>query len=389
MKKLLKYYLMLLIVYASGSVLFSQLYYQKFLVFLFINSIIFVKPKKIGKGRVILVLLLTSICILHYMVFQQNYTSYFGLIMKLISVLFLSTNFDLNDFKSKYVNIMVLFAFISIISFSFAEINFGFITGHFPLIQVWNVYMRPTFFYTFMASKPFRNNSIYWEPGAFQAFLNVALFFILNNNLLKSKKNIFKVIILFIALITTFSTTGYIIFLLLIINFIKQNIKLSKISPKNKFILFTIAILLITSFIYAEKNYKVISNKFNSNSDVYYSTSLRLLDTQMAFNLFSQRPIIGWGFGNSDLSYNTYGIQNVSNNFMLMLEQFGLPIFMLFIILNFINLKYLSKDIFEFIIICICILTIYNTENMMFQPLFVFLIVGFNRKNGELECSYD
>jgi O-antigen ligase len=71
------------------------------------------------------------------------------------------------------------------------------------------------FFYVFRDTyHPYRNQSIFFEPGAYQAFLNAALFIIFfSKTRLDARRQWLYIIILMAALTTTFSTTGFIIFL--------------------------------------------------------------------------------------------------------------------------------------------------------------------------------
>ena len=59
-----------------------------------------------------------------------------------------------------------------------------------------------------------RNNSIFYEPGAYQAFLNAALFLIFfTKTTFERREKWIYIAILVITLITTYSTTGFLIFL--------------------------------------------------------------------------------------------------------------------------------------------------------------------------------
>jgi len=61
-----------------------------------------------------------------------------------------------------------------------------------------------------------RNSALFWEPGAFQGYINLALFANFHRipYLIKNRK--FSLVIIVLALISTLSTTGYFVFALLI-----------------------------------------------------------------------------------------------------------------------------------------------------------------------------
>lgn len=58
-----------------------------------------------------------------------------------------------------------------------------------------------------------RNSSMLWEPGAFQGIINLALF-LAPNRLLLQRRSRWPVLVMLLALLTTFSTTGYLVLFL-------------------------------------------------------------------------------------------------------------------------------------------------------------------------------
>lgn len=115
-----------------------------------------------------------------------------------------------------------------------------------------------------------RNCGFSWEPGRFSCFLLVALFFnISRNNFNLRNKNF---LILFIALISAQSTTGYVIFIIMIILYYLWN---KKINP----IYFCISAIII-SFVFTlpfmkEKIVDLFSNSLDIETqvnDLVYST---------------------------------------------------------------------------------------------------------------------
>lgn len=83
-----------------------------------------------------------------------------------------------------------------------------------------------TYHYTHYAGIIHRNCGAFWEPGMFAVFLNLALLMnvYLNNSAILSKKNV----VFIIAIITTMSTTGYIVLFLILITrfiFLEEKIK--------------------------------------------------------------------------------------------------------------------------------------------------------------------
>ena len=118
-------------------------------------------------------------------------------------------------FSETYINVIVFLAVISLL---------GFLSDRFHLFEALVVKLPPVgdmgyegVLYIFRHPWHItRNNSIFFEPGAYQAFLNLALFliFFTQTNFEKRKKWIY-IAILLTTLITTFSTTGFLLFLVM------------------------------------------------------------------------------------------------------------------------------------------------------------------------------
>jgi hypothetical protein len=73
-----------------------------------------------------------------------------------------------------------------------------------------------------------RNNSIFFEPGAYQGFLNAALFMLFFAKVqFSTSRQWAYILILLVTLITTFSTTGYLIFTVMFGLFLMQSRALS------------------------------------------------------------------------------------------------------------------------------------------------------------------
>lgn len=56
-----------------------------------------------------------------------------------------------------------------------------------------------------------RNSGMFWEPGAFACYICLSFLLYLGNIKMLIKEHLFKVLIVLLALITTYSTTGYIV----------------------------------------------------------------------------------------------------------------------------------------------------------------------------------
>ncbi len=143
----------------------------------------------------------------------------------------------------------------------------------------------------------FRNSGFAWEPGAFSAYLTIAILF----NLLRTKfqlKGNFYFWVFVIALATTFSTTGYSLFILLLIFFIynqsfKKTVVLLPIVGLFVVYLFSLPFMAEkiqdkTQFDTQELIYQSLKNDANYIPQRFESLQIDFID-------FLNHPIIGYG----------------------------------------------------------------------------------------------
>lgn len=168
-----------------------------------------------------------------------------------------------------------------------------------------------------------RNNSIFWEPGVYQIFLNfsVIIFLFLNNESKNVKKKLF---FLFVSVISTLSTTGIIlsctIVFLKLIN--KSKSKLASIVKITTFPIVIVGLVGLSIYVAFQKiTYGVTS------------TSLRTEDLYYGFKTFQDKPLLGWGFSNFS-GYETYtGTTMNSNGLIFVLFNLGILGFSVYIVL--------------------------------------------------------
>jgi len=183
------------------------------------------------------------------------------------------------------------------------------------------------------------NQGIFWEPGVLQFFLNSLLFI-----LLAYKRNILLTILTVIAILTTYSTLGYLIMILIIGYQILTN--------KSLFILVRLFFLLLIFVLLIPVVQKNIKQKFFRENT---SLKLRMYDYTQALKLIETKPISGFG-----LVYDSYKeIENKypssmqdkisefylkrrgnTNSFLMLFVYFGIPLSLIFLFF------YYHQDIF-------------------------------------------
>lgn len=152
-------------------------------------------------------------------------------------VYLMAVNVEFDKFKYYFANIVCLIALVSICLYWFNENIIS--SGLFPTIKVdeSTVYTN-MYLYCINHSILHRNCGMFWEPGAFQIYLNIALLFIIYDPKCKLKK--IKIAILSLAVLTTISTTGYVAYSLIIFSYLVQDKGRGKIT-----ILFVLVSLLL------------------------------------------------------------------------------------------------------------------------------------------------
>jgi len=116
-------------------------------------------------------------------------------------------------FVNEYVKVMTVVAAISLVGIAINTL-YGMIPGY-QTSKIGYSLVLYTQLYSDFKGLVLRNCGMFWEPGAFQGYLNLAFAFavLLPDNKLKR----ISIIIMSIAILTTFSTTGYLVFGLTVI----------------------------------------------------------------------------------------------------------------------------------------------------------------------------
>lgn len=156
-------------------------------------------------------------------------------------------------FAKIYVDIMVVVATISIPFFFYNE-YVGFIPG-ISFTDIGTSLVVYTQLFSDYGGFIHRNAGMFWEPGAYQGYLNFAiLFYLLMNNGATRIFSNWKFVVLLIALFTTKSTTGYAVLAFIILYYFLYYYR-GKIMVKLLF-LFVLVCMPIIHWIFWEKKYR-------------------------------------------------------------------------------------------------------------------------------------
>ena len=234
-----------------------------------------------------------------------------------------------------------------------------------------------------------RNFGIFWEPGCYQAFLNLALFFFLNNvrkNWYKDKKSLFSFVVLVTTIISTLSTSA---FFLLIINLIIYYWKNLQHLTKRKFFI-GVGILVIIIFMLQSS---VVMDKFTSGTSSYVSYQIRANDQLSGIKACFYSPIFGMGHGTK--LYNTvlmeYGIEGNSSGVLRIIQEFGIFFGVWFITKQWrtviIYKKRKNAGIIPESLSCLFLFIMFSTEPIIYNPAFMILIYTLKSEHEYLKLK--
>ena len=216
-----------------------------------------------------------------------------------------------------------------------------------------------------------RAQGLFWEPGVLQIYLNIFLFILLSIN---QKKEWFFILITSFLILATLSTTGFIIFSIMIIYFFSGVILRKPI--------FLIIFLLVSPLFYSYYNFTkiILNDKFDG--DRVGSYEARRFDALNSLNIVLDNPL---GIGFSHVKYqeiardNIYNIDSLvktdrasTNGILILFVSTG--VFFGFVFLTMLLFQnILQKN--KFLLFLIIILSLIS-EPLFFSPFFIIFALS-------------
>lgn len=226
-----------------------------------------------------------------------------------------------------------------------------------------------------------RNSGIFWEPGAFQGYLNLALYFCLfqeKNGGQKEKKN--KIAILIIAILSTQSTSGYLVLAMIIMMYYFSKIRRKAVTWKTILLLILILIAGV-ALLYSP----VVQDKFTDNSISY---SIRLNDNLSGLIAVFEKPILGLGYSSSEYTtiLENLGISGNSTGLLIIFQEFGIFVGLLFFYRMYFNFWNFSRVKGISLLLFMAMFTWLNsTEAFATKGCFLILLFSFRNTNRKLD----
>lgn len=385
----------------SGSFL-QQLYMNNFQKVNIVVTIIFVLWKLLKRGDTIryvprkltsFFLMAGIVGVFVNMVVWIDFGSFWGYIANaslIIMPFLLLSEVKFELFSECFIKIMVFIAAISIVFF-----YIPFIPRILPSIRFTNKTVYGGYQWFLIYAKYINSNNamfarnigVFWEPGIYQGYLIFTMVLICLRKI--TKKDIVRIIVLIAAVLSTASTTGYILLLAMVLVFINRILSNQKPALRYAVVLIgCVAILILFNF---------SGNDFLLSllpSDV----STKLMDTGNAsrntrlYNIFSDaRLAIQNPFGIANSQIDTARISSmhqfsndvdssVTNTSMSMLLTYGMIPGILYFALNVKSCFSISKDKLFCLIVFMIMIIIVNTEPHYLCLFFTFIFYMWETK---------
>lgn len=359
-KKILIYLFLFTAIYSTSMYMMEEVSGNIQLALLFSSAfLIWLLNTKINKRTMIFSTIMIVLIIVSILANGIDNFLDIQVIVTIVSSFLICNGLKKKQFMENYCNIILFLAIISLVCFVLYRVAPG-IYDFFPT-NLWR-YGSTRFVNLFFVVIPvgmsdyFRNFGIFYEPGIFQIYLNIALFYELFRENIKFK----RVLLILITIITTMSTNGYITAILIIAVYGYNILGKRDVSKKVKYLyLATIIIGFIIMIIMVSSGYigERVFTKFTETRDSG-STFDRLNAIVYAIEKYISSPVLGVGFAGYSDAYNATCTS--LNWFALYGTFFG-------ILMNVSFIKFFSimgKDIFTKILIVLVILTLLISQEM-------------------------
>jgi hypothetical protein len=307
---------------------------------------------------------------------------YYKCVILIMSYL-IARQYRFEDFAVCFEKIIYFFAVVSVVFTAIASINRS-LLSIFPTFvnsagtRFYNliVYMVP------VSTSLARNYGIFREPGIFQMFLMIGLLF---HTYYSKEFKILKLIIYSLAVILTYSTTGYIALIVyMILYLVKGNEKIS--DNKKKLIA---VILMIGGLAFLALQTNLLSSEgivFDKLGNMRRHTTIARFSSIFAnIDMWLKKPLTGIGLTEVELmfpqiSFQRYGFASTHNTNTLLCElsTFGIIYFLLFTNGYIKLIKKIGNNNIERMMVGLIVLILLFAEKLTFSPLiYILMFFGY------------
>lgn len=262
------------------------------------GAVVGLRRKRINKaGLVVLpleMILAFSILINQSDMSGSDINQVFGVIIIFVCVSFTASYMSIGKFAKYYIKIISVLCMISIPCFIITLVNRDLALSLCQPGYDWTVPVGYSFFYTWGWNGVIfhRNSGVFWEPGAFQGFIILALLMLLFNcdgTTIRHRKSVLCLLV--VTLLTTQSSTGYILLVLVLLTQWRriQNI----LGDVNVALRNCLAAMIVIGGVYIVVSSGNISSKLSSVSSD--SAIIRLSDLLGGAIMVIKGGLVGFG----------------------------------------------------------------------------------------------
>jgi len=399
----LNYLVVIFTILISGSLYYSSLFKNAFFVplFFFLACNFLVSDQKLNKRKLFLLSLAFLLGISNL---QSVPSSLIVLFTCIACALVITQMISFDDFSRCYIKIIL---FLSVVSWFYFPIVYFQIPSPLPdfISIVDTPYSNFALFGIYRAEMPagfndmyyvFRNSGLFWEPGAYQIFINSAVYLAMVQNQLSK----LKLIIFFITILTVGSTTGFLVFAILaVVHFSRTR---QNMTAKTNLIVLAFSIIACGIFVASGLLEKSIE-KFHAGSSSNVSFIARSTDFLVDSSVLMDHFWRGVGYGNISVR-EQYAIADMGDTLYwsdakppgadgLLLFVSYLGFFGVVLIWRLIYPSQVQNwSLFEKGMVIVAMLMMYNNENMlMYLFPWVMTFYGFSVHSNpvKLNVIYD
>lgn len=381
--EILLYILLIVSIYLSGPVntSVSIVINNNVIIALYILLILLTIPfvyKIFQKGKYTKTIVYTAISLGAYWIFNYirynssalNLLLHFVWFICFLCVGYYSIKLEL-DYRQMIFNIVCIIAIFSLAMY----IIVGFNPAILPSTKIyWGDLVYTNYFnlyYEWTVTKLFGTNirrlqGIFWEPGVYAVYLNLALYYFV---FIKTDKRFSQYLLLAISILLTFSTTGIILGILFSAVYFASNPSLKR---------YRWLLIVILGVLSLGLSLYVWNQKKNETNYKMMSYSLRMSDLTLGIQLLLKNPIFGIGYQNDSIFTEFQGFgRGSSNGFITWCYTMGLVGLVLLVIpflINIIRQKNKPKRFRELVFLALFVV-LNSTEPLVYTPI-MWLIVS-------------
>lgn len=380
------YFVILTFVLTTGSIIWFHYLSPGFsFSFYFLIAIInlLIRHRKIRLVRdlsyyyciyIIMIALLGSF--FYYSHYVENAT--IGYLISAISTYLIISNYNFLYFREIMTNIIFYITLIGILVFIFSEFDLlplqsVVIAGDVKVMFCGYSLGWPNLFHRFAG--------LWHEPGACQIILNTVICLHYNEFVAWKwkKRQLFKIIIIMIGLLLTQSTGGYFVFMLFMLNVMFGAKFEYKHAMFFKLLLFVMGGVIIWSLYHSPIIQEKIFSDENGNESI--SKVQRTTENLAMFQMFLERPLLGWGLGSHEQIEMFDKLDNggCSNGVLYMLCSWGLVWFFPFLWMIYRNIRQMYGHFY--LIMFFAFFVMQSNERYLEFPMSFIFMYPFKREN--------